>query len=206
MASRTRSREAVPPAQAVKFIEIKSGRRAGFKIPEPTIFGNDNPADIEPNYPVNDRIQKYLDELEECWEKSFTFPQVKEKFLSILSKERKIIIRESSKDDVAGRPVVVVRSSRTKEETIVPGAGVEDPPKSILKVEEPESPKEAPPQEEPPKEASPKEEPKSLIDLEEQPEPEAQPMEEIKTPGAINLETADEPAKVPKRIIKKKGK
>jgi hypothetical protein len=98
-----------PALQPTKYIEIRSGKRAGTKIPEPEIAQTEAFHSGEVTYPVNDRVQGYLDELETAWDNGFTFPQVKQKLLSILSRERKLIIRDTMQREDLPPSVFVVR-------------------------------------------------------------------------------------------------
>lgn len=62
---------------------LSSGRLAGTKIPIK------KKEEVKPNYPINDRLQSYLFELEEAWEDGLKFDTVKNLLLEILSEERK---------------------------------------------------------------------------------------------------------------------
>ncbi len=75
--------------QSGKMFKLNSGKKAGALVQKPTINNGKEIFETESNYPVNDRLREYLDELELVWDQAYSFEEVEKTFISILSKEKR---------------------------------------------------------------------------------------------------------------------
>jgi len=70
-------------------IRIKSGKRSGVIIHVPPTETIDKPRNI-----LNDRLNRHLSQLEESWERSYKFEQIRDLLIKIITDEQKPLIEE----------------------------------------------------------------------------------------------------------------